>query len=218
MSQTEAEEFLRAIATDVSVAEFTRALAEHPEWLPGRAPSPAAAPLPDDQLEELLQLSGLPAEEQPAARAQARDAALGARLAVHDTRVAASLVDSSLTTQQAADLLDRDPSNIRRGVQDHRYYAVRIAGVLRLPEWQFVEETTYDYIPGEDAVPDTRYVPLENLPAIVASIPEGAHPLVVAGFMATPQPELDDRTPIEWLRGGGEPDSVSGLLAGLSHR
>lgn len=218
MSNGAAEDFLSAIATDVSVEQFTRAAAEHPEWMPSRAPSPAAAPLPDDQLDALMALSGLGQAEQEQARQEARDPELGARIAVHDARVAARLVQATYTTQQAAELLGRDPSNIRRGVQGGRYYAVRVAGTLRLPTWQFVEEVTYDYTPGEDAVPDVEVAALPNLEAIVAAIPRGLHPEAVSGFMSTGQAELDGRSPIEWLGGGGDPVPVRDLLAGLGHQ
>lgn len=218
MSTAAAEDFLNAIATDVSVVEFTRAAAEHPEWMPSRAPSPTAAPMPSAQLDALLAMSGLSEVEQEEARREARDPALGARIAVHDTGVAAHLLGSTLTTQQAASLLGRDPSNIRRGVQAGRYYAVRVAGTLRLPEWQFVEEVTYDHTPGEDAVPDSEFVALPNLADVVPAIPRDLHPEVVAGFMATEQAELDGRSPTEWLRGGGDPGPLCDLLAGLGHQ
>ncbi|WP_114907917.1 hypothetical protein [Ornithinimicrobium murale] len=218
MGNAAVEMFLRAIATDVTVAEFTRAAAEHPEWMPQRAPSPTAAPVPSDQLDAVLAASGLSADQLEETRREARDPGLGARIALHDAGIAADLLRSSRTAQQVAELLDRDSSNIRRGVQAGRYYAVRVAGALRLPDWQFVERTTYDYTPGEDAVPDIEIVPLPNLSAVVAAIPEGLHPQVIAGFMDTPQPELDDRSPIEWLTGGGDPEPVSDLVAGLVHQ
>ena len=218
MSTAETEEFLNAIATDVSVAAFVRAAAEHPEWMPTRAPNPTAAPAPDDQLDAVLALSGLREAEQEQARQEARDPELGARIAVHDAGVAARLVQSTYTTQQAAELLERDPSNIRRGVQGGRYYAVRVAGALRLPEWQFVEEVTYDYSPGEDAVPESEVVALPNLEAVVAAIPRELHPEVVSGFMSTGQAELGGRSPIDWLRGGGDPSPVCDLLGGLAHQ
>jgi len=218
MSNAAAENFLNSIATDVSVAEFARAVTEHPEWMPTRVPSPAAAPIPAGQLDPILEMSGLSVEEQGEVRREARDPALGVRIAVHDAGVAASLMGSTLSTQRAAELLDRDPSNIRRGVQEGRYYAVRVAGKLRLPAWQFIEQMTYEDIPGEDAVPDGEFVPLPNLSALVPDLPPGLHPHTVEGFMRTPQPELDDTSPIEWLTGGGEPGPVSGLIAGLSRQ
>lgn len=218
MSSSAAEAFLNSIATDVSVAEFTQALTEHPEWMPTRASNPTVVPAPVGQLDPMLEMSGLSAAQQGLARREARDPSLGVRLAAHDVRVAARLVDSTLSTQRAAELLGRDPSNIRRGVHEGRYYAVRMAGKLRLPDWQFVEQVVYDQTPGEDAVPDTEFVPLPNLSVLARSIPSAMHPLTVEGFMHTPQPELSGQTPVEWLSGGGEPTAVGDLLSGLDHR
>ncbi|QDP97708.1 hypothetical protein FOE78_18935 [Microlunatus elymi] len=218
MVSTAPEDFLNSIATDISVAEFTRAMAEHPEWMPTRAPHPAVAPAPPEHLDQILGLSGLSAADRKQVTGEARDPALGSRIAAHDAGVARDLVNSTLSTRQAAELLARDTSNITRGVQENRYYAVRVAGRLRLPEWQFIEHTTYDYIPGEDAVPEVEHVPLPNLSRLVSHIPPGVHPQVIAGFMQTSQPELDDTSPIEWLVGGGDPDPVCDLVAGLTRR
>ena len=218
MSGTARENFLNAIATDVSVAQFTQAIAEHPEWMPTRAPDPAAAPVPTAQLDPVLQMSGLSAEQRDEVWREARHPALGVRIAAHDAQVAANLVDSTLSTQQAADLLGRDPSNIRRGIQERRYYAVRVAGRLRLPAWQFIGQPRYDHSPGEDAVPETEYLPVPNLSTVVPAIPPSLHPQTIAGFMQTPQPELDDTSPIDWLTGGGDPVLVSSLLDGFIHQ
>lgn len=204
MSNSTLEDFLNSIATDVSVAEFTRAVTEHPEWMPRRAPHPGAAPLPTAQLDAVLEMSGLTPDEHESARREARDPALGPRIAAHDAQVAAHLVDFTYSTQQVAVLLDLDQSNIRRGVQDGRYLAVRVAGRLRLPTWQFVEESPT--------------VPLPNLRELVSSIPSGLHPHTIAGFMETAQPELDDMTPVEWLSGGGDARPVCDLISGLAHQ
>lgn len=215
MSNSALENFLDSIATDVSVAEFTRAVAEHPEWMPSRAPHPAAAPAPTEQLDAILEMSGLTPDEQARVRHEARDPDLGTRIAAHDTQVAAHLVDFTYSTQQAAVLLELDPSNIRRGVQDGRYVAVRVAGKLRLPAWQFIDATTI-HPAGSDDAQATSTVPLPNLRALVSAIPGGVHPQAIAGFMQTPQPELDDMTPVEWVTGGGDVRPVSELLTGLS--
>lgn len=216
MSDSVLENFLNSIATDVSVAEFTRAVAEHPEWMPGRAPHPAAAPAPAEQLDAILEVSGLTADEQASARREARDPDLGTRIAAHDAQVAARLVDFTYSTQQAAVVLELDPSNIRRGVQDGRYLAVRVAGRLRLPAWQFIDATTTHRAGSHDAAAGASTVPLPNLRALVSAIPGDVHPQAIAGFMQTPQPELDDMTPIEWVTGGGDARPVSDLLTGLS--
>lgn len=218
MGSSPAEAFLNAIATDVSVEDFTRALREHPEWLPPRAANPRVAPPPAGELDPILAMSGLSAAEQKRSRREAQSDDLGVRVAAHDTQVAGNLLASTLTTSAAAELLDRDPSNIRRGVQDQRYYAVRVADRLRLPRWQFVEEEYIDYEIGYDAVPDTRWIPLPHLAELVPTIPTDLHPQVVEGFMSTAQADLDDQSPLEWLAGGGGPEPVIALIAGLGHQ
>lgn len=218
MSDSALENFLDSIATDVSVAEFTRAVAEHPEWMPSRAPHPAVAPVPTGQLDAVLEMSGLTPPEQANAAREARDPDLGTRIAVHDVQVAAHLVDFTYSTQQVAVLLDLDQSNIRRGVQDGRYLAVRVAGKLRLPVWQFIDATTSHPASSDDAAASTSTAPLPNLRALVSAIPSELHPQTIASFMETAQPELDDMTPVEWLTGGGDARPVSDLISGLAHQ
>lgn len=217
MSQSAAEDFLNAIATDVNVAAFTRAALEHPEWMPARAPRPVVAPMPQGHLQAIMGVSGLPADEQTDAVREASGPALGARIALHDTQLATQLIQTTLSTQQAATLLNRDPSNIRRGVQDRRYYAVRVAGTLRLPDWQFVEVNDFSYQADDDVTADTHVEPLPNLAAVVAAIPPGLHPEAVAGFMNTTSPDLDDLTPIKWLVSGGDPALIHDLLSSLTY-
>ena len=218
VSNAAAEELLNLIATDLSVNEYVRAQTEHPEWMPDRSSHPAAAPIPDHDLTAVLEMSGLSEGAQESARGEAGDVDLGARIAAHGVQTLADLLESTYSTQQAAGVLDLHPSNIRRAVQQGRWYAVRVAGKLRLPTWQFVEETTYDHVPGEDAVPDVEWIPLPNLAALVPGIPAELHPLTVAGFMTTSQPELEGRTPVEWLAGGGGVIPVVELLEGLSYQ
>lgn len=214
MGTSALEDFLASIATDVTVEEYTRAAVAHPEWMPSRGPHPAAAPLPSAQLDAILEMSGLAPQEQASARAEARDPHLGARIAMHDTGVAAHLVDFTYSTSQVATLLELDPSNIRRGVQDGRYLAVRVAGRLRLPAWQFVETTAMAQ--DSDAAPRTSTEPLPHLRDLVEVLPAHVHPQTIAGFMQTAQPELDDMTPTVWLVGGGDVAPVRDLIVGLA--
>ena len=46
---------------------------------------------------------------------------------------------------------------------------------------------------------------LPGLDVIVPAIPRDATPAVLDAFMHTPQPDFDDRTPIEHLAAGGDP-------------
>jgi hypothetical protein len=40
-------------------------------------------------------------------------------------------------------------------------------------------------------------------------------PVTLARFMHTPQPDFGDRTPIEYLAGGGDPHLVADFVADL---
>jgi len=53
-----------------------------------------------------------------------------------------------------------------------------------------------------------------GLDVIVPAIPLGTTPAVLDAFMHTPQPDFDDRTPIEHLAAGGDPALVAGFVGG----
>lgn len=213
----QAQDFLNVIASNVTVVEFVEGWAAHPEWMPPRAQNPQAAPMTDADLDGVLAISGLPGEVQEQVRAEARDDALGARAAVHDALVVEGLMRSTWSTKEAAEKLDRDPTSITRGIKSSRYYGIKVSGALRLPTWQFMEETHDDDEPGEDAVPATRYVPLPNLQEVVTAISPSLHPSVVEGFMRTPQGDLKGQTPRDWLASGGRAADVAELVAGLRY-
>lgn len=108
-------------------------------------------------------------------------------------------VAQALTTGQVADLLGIDPSRVRHRVRQAHLYAVPgTTRERRLPMWQF---------DGASVVPGLREV--------LVALPRGLHPLEVAGFMLTSQPELDvDGEPVsprDWLRHGGDVSAVAAL-------
>jgi len=105
---------------------------------------------------------------------------------------------STLSIVEAAALLGVDRSRISQLVSRHRLWAFRLGRSKRIPRWQF---TGAAVLPGLDQV--------------VAAIPSGLAPQSVAGFMTTPQPELDEVAPVTFLVGGGDPKAVAKLLAGL---
>lgn len=53
---------------------------------------------------------------------------------------------------------------------------------------------------------------VRGLSEVFKALPEDLHPVAVAGFLQTPQPDLSDagrdRAPLEWLRDGGPVDAV----------
>jgi hypothetical protein len=116
---------------------------------------------------------------------------------------AIELLGSSRAVGQVAEDLGVDPSRIRHRVADGALYAVRIGRRLLLPAWQFNEG-----------------FPLPSLAAVMAALPPNLHPLEVAGFMTSPQEDLELRgtlvSPKKWLAGGGDPSTVIELAKSLS--
>jgi|SRR5690625_2621919 len=54
--------------------------------------------------------------------------------------------------------------------------------------------------------------PLPELRAVLAAMPEDYHPLDVASVMTSPHESLGDRSPADWLAGGGDPSLVVALV------
>jgi hypothetical protein len=108
----------------------------------------------------------------------------------------------SMSVEQAATLLLVDGSRVRHRVRDRALYGFKIGGGLRLPSWQFHRN---DSIPG--------------LRAVLAALPADLHPLEVAGFMTTPDPDLsvadEPLSPRDWLIGGGDVGPVVELVEHL---
>jgi hypothetical protein len=111
----------------------------------------------------------------------------------------AELTRESLSVEQAAKLLNVDGSRVRHRVRDRALFAFKIGAGLRLPKWQFS---------GHDPVPGLR--------AALAALPADLHPLELAGFMTTPDPDLtvadDPLSPRDWLLGGGDVNAVVELI------
>ena len=106
----------------------------------------------------------------------------------------AVLRDTALTVAGAAERIGVDASRIRHRLAAGRLAGWKDRGGWRLPVWQF---TDADVLPG--------------LEAVLAEVPADQPPLVVAGFMTTPQLDLEADgspvTPRDWLLAGGDPDA-----------
>lgn len=111
----------------------------------------------------------------------------------------AGLVASSVGIAEAALLLGVDRSRVSQRLSAGSLWSFRLGRGRRLPRWQFTAEGRS--LPGLDVV--------------VAAIPAELSPESVAGFMDTPQAELEGRTPLAYLAGGGDPGPVAELVAGL---
>lgn len=116
------------------------------------------------------------------------------------TTAMAQLAASTLTVGQVADRLGVDASRIRHWIADHppRLWAITMGHRRAIPAWQIHDGAL---LPG--------------LRHLVARIPAAVHPLDIAGLMTTRQDELDGRTPIDHLTGGGSPEPVGQLVADL---
>lgn len=138
----------------------------------------------DEQL-FLADHGGLLPETDPVNQTAARQ-----RLAIAAARADAEAVGDGYTTTEVAKRFGLAPSNIRRAALRRSLY---VAGRTRrrehvFPRWQFTAEG-----------------PLPGLREVLAALPEGVHPLDVATFMTTSNDALGERSPVEWLAGGGAP-------------
>lgn len=118
-----------------------------------------------------------------------------ARLAL---RQLTSALTGSVSIKEAAAILSVDRSRVSRRITGKALWAFDLQGSRRIPRWQFLGDAL---LPGLDV--------------IVPAIPRGTTPAVLDVFMHTPQPDFDDRTPIEHLAAGGDPALVAGFIADL---
>jgi hypothetical protein len=118
-----------------------------------------------------------------------------ARIAV---RQLTSALSGSVSIKEAAAILGVDRSRVSRRITGKTLWAFDLQGSRRIPRWQFL---------GEELLP--------GLDVIVPAIPRGTTPAALEAFMHTPQPDFDDRTPIEHLAAGGDPAVVAGFIADL---
>ena len=142
-----------------------------------------------------------------------------ADLAALDARSAgraAAEAGRGLSRNDAAALLDVDPSRVSHQITSGRLYSYPGShGRPVFPDWQF---TTRTGAPDSSA----KVVVLPHLGAVIAAIPAGSHPVAVRTFMTTPNKDLAVQgtalSPREWLRGGGDPADVVGLAVTLGEQ
>jgi hypothetical protein len=91
------------------------------------------------------------------------------------------------------------------GVTASRVRQKRLAGELwAIPDGQTWLFPVLQFETGDNGGP-TRQV--RGLDQVFKALPSDLHPVAVAGFLRTPQPDLfqgRQMTPVEWLRGGGD--------------
>lgn len=115
-----------------------------------------------------------------------------------------ALLDTSLTTSQAAKYLKVDPSRIRQRLRERSLYGVDYDGEKRLPRFQFER---HKVVPG--------------LAQVLAELPRHLSPLDVAEWFLAPNPDLDlegrpmSLSPREWLLIGRPVQRVVELARGF---
>jgi hypothetical protein len=176
----------------LSEREFALALARDLT----RMPAAGASELTAEQESLLVEYGGMVASTRHEGDSVAR-----ATLGLASANLAEQ-VRTSLTVAQVAARLRINESQVQRRARSGGLYGFKIDTSMRLPLWQFEREA-----------------PIIGLRAILAALPDGLHPLEVAGFMLTPDPDLivagQATSPREWLSGGGDVAPVCELAANL---
>ena len=115
-----------------------------------------------------------------------------------------ALIETSLSTAEAATILGVDVSRIRQRIRERSLFGVEYEGEWRLPRFQF----------------ERRKV-LPGLSIVLAALPVELNPLDVAGWFLDPNIDLvtgDDGGPIsprQWLLRGAPPIGVAQLARHL---
>jgi hypothetical protein len=114
----------------------------------------------------------------------------------------AALLAESLTVTEVAAQLGIHTSRVRHRLAKHQLVGIQQPRGWRLPAYQF----------GADGQP------LPGIERVAAALAD-SHPVVLARFLSTPQPELvvgrRRQTPRQWLEGGGDPSQVVALARTL---
>lgn len=116
----------------------------------------------------------------------------------------ATLIEASLSVEQAAALLGVSEAGIRRRLAARELYGFVASERHWLPSFQFDGQA-----------------PLPGLDLVLGALHPGLHPLEVEAFFLTPDADLEVDTlerplsPTEWLKAGLSVDTIVGLAAEL---
>lgn len=116
----------------------------------------------------------------------------------------AAILETSLTTAAAADLLGVEPSRVRQRLAARTLWGIRTPSGWRLPACQFSED---------GALPD--------IGEVVARLSPSLHPVAVHNFLTLPHVDLwveelgRELSPREWLQAGYPSRAVVELAANL---
>jgi hypothetical protein len=115
-----------------------------------------------------------------------------------------ALLETSLSTAEAAKLLKVDASRVRQRLRERSLYGIEYEDSWRLPRFQFERRSV---LPG--------------LAKVLATLPQELHPLDVATWFTLPNPDLERGdagevvSPREWLLHGGDVEAVVALARGF---
>jgi hypothetical protein len=114
-----------------------------------------------------------------------------------------ALLETSLTTSQAAEYLKVDISRIRQRLRERTLFGIEYDGERRLPRFQFERKQV---LPG--------------LREVIAALPSQLNPLDVAVWFLAPNPDLEihEQTPLsprDWLLRGQPVAAVVALAQGF---
>jgi len=108
---------------------------------------------------------------------------------------------ATISAEDVTEFLGWNESDVTDAAADGRLYAIEISGRLRFPAWQFDAGSPSKLLPG-----------LTQMLGIITPRWDWQS---AAGFMATPQRNLvaqGRKTPIQWLRDGGDFDDVREIV------
>jgi hypothetical protein len=113
-----------------------------------------------------------------------------------------ALLETSLTTAEAARYLKVDVSRIRQRLRERSLFGLDYDGERRLPRFQFERKQV---LPG--------------LREVISALPEALNPLDVAQWFLAPNPDLEFEntalSPRDWLLKGESVDGVVRLAQGF---
>jgi hypothetical protein len=125
----------------------------------------------------------------------AEDEAAYARVTVETLGHTARLISTAYSAGEAAELLGVNESRVRQRRADRTLWAIEDRGGWVFPALQFEHDAG-------------RRGQIRGLDRVLKALPADLHPLSIAGFLTTPQPDLTVGTqpasPLDWLRSGGD--------------
>ena len=132
----------------------------------------------------------------------------------HDAYLAAGTEIAGLAAHLAVSAFTAEEVASGLGVSASRVRQKRLAGKLwAIPDGQSWVFPVLQFETSADGGPIRQ---VRGLDQVLKALPEGLHPVAIAGFLRTPQPDLfHDRpmTPVEWLRAGGDVDQAIAAAA-----